>query len=46
MLTNVAALLLDEVHPFELGVLCEVFGLDRSDEGLPVHDIARSWREG
>ncbi|CAM5379013.1 hypothetical protein SMICM304S_06421 [Streptomyces microflavus] len=30
MLKNVAVLLLDEVHPFELGVLCEVFGLDRS----------------
>ncbi|WP_335940838.1 GlxA family transcriptional regulator [Streptomyces sp. PTD5-9] len=40
MLNNVAALLLDEVHPFELGVLCEVFGLDRSAEGLPVHDFA------
>lgn len=40
MLKNVAVLLLDEVHPFELGVLCEVFGLDRSDEGLPVHDFA------
>ncbi|HWU06561.1 MAG TPA: helix-turn-helix domain-containing protein [Streptomyces sp.] len=40
MLKNVAALLIDEVHPFELGVLCEVFGLDRSDEGLPVHDFA------
>ncbi|MFH8372524.1 GlxA family transcriptional regulator [Streptomyces cyaneofuscatus] len=40
MLKNVAVLLLDEVHPFELGVLCEVFGLDRSEEGLPVHDFA------
>ncbi len=46
MLTNVAALLLDEVHPFELGVLCEVFGLDRSDEGLPVHDFAVVSAEG
>ncbi|MGC5346189.1 GlxA family transcriptional regulator [Streptomyces sp. DT24] len=40
MLNNVAVLLLGEVHPFELGVLCEVFGLDRSGEGLPVHDFA------
>lgn len=40
MLKNVAVLLLDEVHPFELGVLCEVFGLDRSEDGLPVHDFA------
>ncbi|MFE0694878.1 GlxA family transcriptional regulator [Streptomyces sp. NPDC058869] len=46
MLTNVATLLLDEVHPFELGVLCEVFGLDRSDEGLPVHDFAVVSAEG
>ncbi|MYV59018.1 helix-turn-helix domain-containing protein [Streptomyces sp. SID4931] len=46
MLKNVAVLLLDEVHPFELGVLCEVFGLDRSDEGLPVHDFAVVSAEG
>lgn len=35
MLQNVAAVLLDGAHPFELGVICEVFGIDRSDEGLP-----------
>ncbi|MEU1125946.1 helix-turn-helix domain-containing protein [Streptomyces sp. NPDC005899] len=46
MLKNVAVLLLDEVHPFELGVLCEVFGLDRSEEGLPVHDFAVVSAEG
>lgn len=46
MLKNVAALLLDEVHPFELGVLSEVFGLDRSDEGLPVQDFAVVSAEG
>ncbi|WP_299528634.1 helix-turn-helix domain-containing protein [uncultured Streptomyces sp.] len=46
MLNNVAVLLLDEVHPFELGVLCEVFGLDRSDEGLPVQDFAVVSAEG
>ncbi|MGQ4486292.1 helix-turn-helix domain-containing protein [Streptomyces sp. 372A] len=46
MLNNVAALMLDDVHPFELGVLCEVFGLDRSDEGLPVHDFAVVSGEG
>lgn len=40
MLRNVAAVLLDGVHPFELGVVCEVFGLDRSDAGLPVYDFA------
>ncbi|MCG7524343.1 helix-turn-helix domain-containing protein [Streptomyces sp. OfavH-34-F] len=46
MLNNVAALMLDDVHPFELGVLCEVFGLDRSDDGLPVHDFAVVSGEG
>ncbi|MEU6388645.1 helix-turn-helix domain-containing protein [Streptomyces sp. NPDC046939] len=40
MLKNVAAVLLDGVHPFELGVVCEVFGLDRSDSGLPAYDFA------
>ncbi|MFE6973633.1 helix-turn-helix domain-containing protein [Streptomyces sp. NPDC057682] len=46
MLNNVAALMLDDVHPFELGVLCEIFGLDRSDDGLPVHDFAVVSAEG
>ncbi|SEN50449.1 helix-turn-helix domain-containing protein [Actinacidiphila rubida] len=46
MLQNVAALVLDGVHPFELGVVCEVFGLDRSDEGLPVYDFAVVSGEG
>ncbi|MGS2590317.1 helix-turn-helix domain-containing protein [Streptomyces hebeiensis] len=46
MLQNVTAVLLDGVHPFELGVVCEVFGLDRSDAGLPVHDFAVVSAEG
>ncbi|MET9897742.1 helix-turn-helix domain-containing protein [Streptomyces sp. NPDC006446] len=46
MLNNVAAVLLDGVHPFELGVVCEVFGLDRSDEGLPVYEFAVVSAEG
>ncbi|MEG3631055.1 GlxA family transcriptional regulator [Streptomyces poriticola] len=46
MLQNVAAVLLDGVHPFELGVVCEVFGIDRSDEGLPVYDFAVVSAEG
>ncbi|MBD0737993.1 GlxA family transcriptional regulator [Streptomyces sp. CBMA29] len=46
MLKNVAAVLLEGVHPFELGVLCEVFGLDRSDDGLPVYDFAVISAEG
>ena len=40
MLHNVAVLVLDGVAPFELGVLCESFGVDRSDHGLPVLDFA------
>ncbi|GAA2239896.1 helix-turn-helix domain-containing protein [Streptomyces amakusaensis] len=40
MLRNVAAVLLEGVHPFELGVLCEVFGHDRSADGLPLYDFA------
>jgi transcriptional regulator GlxA family with amidase domain len=39
-LTNVAALVPNGVAPFELGVLCEVFGIDRSDQGLPSYDFA------
>lgn len=39
MLRNVAALALDGVAPFELGVLCEAFGIDRSAQGVPVLDF-------
>ncbi|BBA99987.1 putative AraC family transcriptional regulator [Actinacidiphila reveromycinica] len=46
MLENVATVILDGVHPFELGVVCEVFGLDRSDEGLPRYDFAVVSAEG
>ncbi|MEV0203320.1 helix-turn-helix domain-containing protein [Nonomuraea sp. NPDC050691] len=37
---SVVALVGEKVAPFELGVVCQVFGLDRSEEGLPVHDFA------
>ncbi len=40
MLTNVAVLVFDGVTPFELGVLCESFGVDRSDHDIPVLDFA------
>jgi AraC family transcriptional activator FtrA len=40
MLKNVAVVVLDGVGPFELGVLCEVFGIDRSPQGLPRYDFA------
>jgi transcriptional regulator GlxA family with amidase domain len=46
MLKNVAVVLLEGVHPFELGVVCEVFGIDRSDEGLPGYDFAVVSAEG
>lgn len=40
MLTNVAVMAWDGAAPFELGVLCEAFGLDRSQHGVPKLDFA------
>ena len=40
MITNVATVVYDGVAPFELGVLCEAWATDRSDQGLPVFDFA------
>ncbi|MER5643394.1 helix-turn-helix domain-containing protein [Streptosporangium sp. NPDC002524] len=40
MLRDVAVLALDGGHAFELGVFCEVFGIDRGDDGLPAYDFA------
>ncbi|GAA2073483.1 helix-turn-helix domain-containing protein [Streptomyces albiaxialis] len=40
MLTNVVTVLTHGVNAFELGVVCEVFGMDRSEQGLPVYDFA------
>ena len=34
-----AVVLIDGVAPFEFGVLCEVFGLDRTDDGVPRIDF-------
>ncbi|RZT85121.1 transcriptional regulator GlxA family with amidase domain [Pseudonocardia sediminis] len=39
MLRSVSVLVLPELAVFEFGVLTEVFGLDRSDDGLPVFDF-------
>lgn len=36
---KVAALALDGIAAFELGVVCEVFGTDRSLDGLPRYDF-------
>lgn len=40
VIRDVAVLAYDGVAPFELGVLCEVWGLDRSEQGLPAFDFA------
>ncbi len=40
MLSNVAVVVLDGFSPFELGVVCEVFGTDRTEDGLPGYDFA------
>ena len=39
-LRSVAALLVPDVTPFELGVACEGFGVDRTDDGVPPVDFA------
>ncbi|HEV7657954.1 MAG TPA: helix-turn-helix domain-containing protein [Mycobacteriales bacterium] len=39
-LRDVAVALVAPVPLFELGVVCEVFGLDRTDLGLPGYDLA------
>ena len=39
MLSTVAAVLTERVSPFEFGVICEVFGLDRTSDGLPPMDF-------
>jgi AraC family transcriptional regulator, transcriptional activator FtrA len=39
MLGTVAVLALNPVPPFEFGTVCEVFGLDRSDDGIPSFDF-------
>jgi AraC family transcriptional regulator, transcriptional activator FtrA len=40
MLRRVAVLAFPDVAMFELGVLCEVFGTDRSADGFPLYDFA------
>jgi transcriptional regulator GlxA family with amidase domain len=39
MLKRVAVLVMDNVAPFELGVLCEVFGTDRVEDGFPGYEF-------
>ncbi|CAN5403841.1 helix-turn-helix domain-containing protein [soil metagenome] len=40
MLRKVVLLVIPGLAPFEFGVVCEVFGLDRSDTGGPKFDFA------
>jgi transcriptional regulator GlxA family with amidase domain len=40
MLSNVAVLVFDGVAPFELGVLCEAWGIDRMEHGVPLLEFA------
>lgn len=40
MIRDVVAVVGGRVAAFELGVVCQVFGVDRSDDDLPVHDFA------
>ena len=39
MLKKVVLLAIPGVAPFEFGVVCEVFGVDRSDTGGPAFDF-------
>ena len=39
MLKTVCALLMEDFAPFEFGVVCEVFGIDRVDDGVPAFDF-------
>lgn len=39
MLRTIAVVLQEPVAVFELGVLCEVFGIDRTDDGVPGFDF-------
>jgi transcriptional regulator GlxA family with amidase domain len=40
MLGNVAVVVVHDFLPFEFGVICEVFGIDRTEDGLPRYDFA------
>src|ERR687898_2731338 len=38
-LKSVSTLVLDRLAIFEFGVICEVFGIDRSEDGVPNFDF-------
>ncbi|MEV6566941.1 GlxA family transcriptional regulator [Streptomyces kronopolitis] len=39
MLETVAVAVMDDSSAFELGLICEVFGIDRTEEGVPRFDF-------
>ena len=39
MLRRVTALVVDGLEMFEFGTLCEVFGIDRTEDGVPLFDF-------
>lgn len=39
MLKRVAVVLVEDVAPFEFGVVCEVFGVDRTEDGAPKFEF-------
>lgn len=46
MLKRVAAIAVDGVAAFELGVICEVFGVDRRAQGFPFYNFALCTPDG
>ena len=38
-LSNIAVVVVNDFHPFEFGVVCEVFGIDRVEDGLPAYEF-------
>ncbi|MGH3257450.1 MAG: hypothetical protein ACRDOU_19005, partial [Streptosporangiaceae bacterium] len=40
MLRNIAVVVVNGFLPFEFGTICEVFGVDRTDDGLPPYEFA------
>jgi AraC family transcriptional activator FtrA len=46
MLRRVAVIMLDDVAPFEVGVLAEVFGSDRTADGFPAYDFVTCSLDG
>ncbi|HWK92452.1 MAG TPA: helix-turn-helix domain-containing protein [Luteimicrobium sp.] len=39
MLRSVGAVVVDGLSMFEFGIVCEVFGIDRTDDGIPPFDF-------